>query len=293
MLFEVFFEGEFLFEDISGDVFADEAEVPGFVIVAGDGFFAFGIAEDEAILRELGVNLGEDFAFGDHLVVVVDENAIFDDADVDGETGVVFAEAGPGEVFFTIFFAVFFLPFVPDFFLFFSGAVSAVEFDLDAVFEQVFAKGVEVRQGDFFDEESVSEGVLGFDEFDVVEPVVGEFVFLVDEGQVRVEVAELGFDGGRRVVIFRQGEQSVGHKQITENQSNNLFHEKCTPLNNLSFYYITKCLFLQYLGLFEVEGVEEAIPEGGFCGEGVGDDGEERDEDERDKEFEFRFLAIF
>ena len=49
---------------------------------------------------------------------------------------------------------------------------------------------------------------------------------------------------------------------------------KSTPLNNLSSYYITKCLFLQYLGLFEVEGVEKAVDKGGFCGEGVGGDRE-------------------
>ena len=55
-------------------------------------------------------------------------------------------------------------------------------------------------------------------------------MFFVDDGQVGVEVAKLGFDGGRRVVIFRQGEQSVGHKQITENQRNNLFHAKEHPL---------------------------------------------------------------
>ncbi len=71
---------------------------------------------------------------------------------------------------------------------------------------------------------------MGFDEVDVVEPVVGELVFLVDEDEVGVEVAELSLDGGRRAVVFRQSEQRVGHEQITENQSNNLFHAKEHPL---------------------------------------------------------------
>ena len=164
MLFEVFFQGEILLEDVSGDVFADEAEMPRLVGVAGDVFFAFRIAENEAVFCEFFVNLGESVAVGNHLVVFsLDGSVGFDDENVDGEAGVMFAVANFGEVLFAVVGAFFWVgrPFVPNGLLFFGAAVGAVEFDLDAVLQEFFAEGVEVCQGDFFDEEVFPEGVLG------------------------------------------------------------------------------------------------------------------------------------
>ena len=66
-----------------------------------------------------------------------------------------------------------------------------------------------------FSEEGFPEGVLGFDELNVVEPVVGEFVFLVDENQVGV----LDVVGG-----FGEGGRDGEDKQGTEKQRNKPFH---------------------------------------------------------------------
>ncbi len=147
MLLEVFFESEFVLEEFLGDVFADEAEVPRFVGVAADGFFALGIAEDEAKLGEALVDFGESAAVGNHFFVVAFDGAVgFDDENVDGETGVVLGVADFSEILFAIFGSEFRVgrPSVPDFLLFLDGAVGAVEFDLDAVFQEVCAEGVEV-----------------------------------------------------------------------------------------------------------------------------------------------------
>ena len=79
-------------------------------------------------------------------------------------------------------------------------------------------------ESDVFDEESFAEGVLGFDQFDVVEPVVGKFRGLVDDGGIGVPQGKFGLDGGGRVVVFCESEQGSRDEQVTENQSNNLFH---------------------------------------------------------------------
>ena len=50
VLGEVFLECEVVFCDCFGDVFADEAEVPRFVVVAGDSFSFWRVAEDETEL---------------------------------------------------------------------------------------------------------------------------------------------------------------------------------------------------------------------------------------------------
>ncbi len=121
MLVEVFLEGEFVLEDFLCNVFADEAEVPGLVGVASDGFFAFGVAEDETEFGEAFVNYGEGVAVGNHFFVVAFDGAVgFDDEDVDGETGVMFGVADFGEVFFAVVGTEFRVggPSVPDFLLF-------------------------------------------------------------------------------------------------------------------------------------------------------------------------------
>ena len=135
MLSEVFFERELLLKDGFGIVFADEAEVPGFVGVAGDVFSAFGVAKDEAKHGEDFVNLGEGFAVGDHFVIFAFVRAVgLDDENVDGESGVVFGVAGFGEVFFAVVGAFFWVgrPFIPNLLLFLGATIGAVEFDLDA-----------------------------------------------------------------------------------------------------------------------------------------------------------------
>ena len=103
VLREVFLEREVVFCDCSGDVFADEAEVPRFVVVAGDGFFFGRVAEDETELSQVLVDFGESFGVGEHFFVVVFDVAVgFDNENVDGETGVVFGVADFGEVFFAV-----------------------------------------------------------------------------------------------------------------------------------------------------------------------------------------------
>ena len=103
-LCEVFLDGELVFENFFGDVLADEAEVPGFVVVAGNVFFAFRIAENKAEHGEFLVDSSEGFAVGDHLVVFALNGAVrFDDEDVDGESRVMFGIADLCEVFFAIF----------------------------------------------------------------------------------------------------------------------------------------------------------------------------------------------
>ncbi len=101
---EVFFEGKLVFENFFGDVFADEAEVPGLVVVTSDVFFAFGVAEDKTKHSEFFMNLCEDFAVGDHFVIYAFIIAVwFDNEDVDGESCVMFGVADFCEVFFAIF----------------------------------------------------------------------------------------------------------------------------------------------------------------------------------------------
>lgn len=124
-----------MFEDFLGDFFVDEAEVPGFVGVAGDVFLAGEITEDEAELGQVCVDFGESFGVGYHVVVFSFVGAVgLDDEDVDGESGVVFGVADRGKVLSAVVGAFFGVgrPFVPNFLLFFDTAVSAVEFDLDA-----------------------------------------------------------------------------------------------------------------------------------------------------------------
>ena len=238
MVGDVFFKGEFLLEDIFCNVFADEAEVPWFVGVAGDVFFAFGVAEDEAVFREFFVNFGESFAVSNHFVVVAFDRAVgLDDENVDGKAGVVFGVADFGEVLFAIFRSEFWVsrPSVPNFLLFFERAVSAVEFNLDTFGEEFLTEHVEMHQGDFFDEKTFAERIGGFDQFDVVEPVVGELVLLVDDGEVRVEVAEFGFDVGRGNIVFRRYVQTEKNEQKTDDQRNKPFHVRCTPSSIDSF----------------------------------------------------------
>lgn len=136
MLSDIFFEGEFLFEDCLGGVFADEAEVPGLVVVAGDGLFAFGEAEDEAELGEFFVDFGEGLAVGDHFVIFAFVRAVgLDDENVDGESSVVFTVADGREVLGAVVRTFFWVggPFVPNLLLFLGAPIGAVEFDLDAL----------------------------------------------------------------------------------------------------------------------------------------------------------------
>ena len=82
------------------------------------------------------MDFGESFGVGEHFFVVVFDVAVgFDNENVDGETGVMFGVADFSEVFFAIVGPEFRVgrPSVPDFLLFFDAAVSAVEFDLDAL----------------------------------------------------------------------------------------------------------------------------------------------------------------
>ena len=51
-------------------------------------------------------------------------------------------------------------------------------------------------ESDVFDEEGFSEGILSFYQLDVVEPVVGKFVFLVDQDLVGILDGEFAFQGG-------------------------------------------------------------------------------------------------
>ena len=51
-----------MFVDINGDFFADIAEMPGFVGVAGDVFLSFGEAKNKTVTCELCVDFREGFA---------------------------------------------------------------------------------------------------------------------------------------------------------------------------------------------------------------------------------------
>ena len=124
-----------MFHDFFGGVFADEAEVPGFVAVAGDGLFAFGEAEDEAELGEFFVDFGEGFAVGNHFVIFAFVRAVgLDDENVDGESSVVFTVADGREVLGAVVRTFFWVggPFVPDLLLFLGAPVGAVELNLNA-----------------------------------------------------------------------------------------------------------------------------------------------------------------
>ena len=167
----------------------DVAEMPRFVGIAGYRVFSEGIAQDEAELGEVLMNLGEDFGFGNHGVVIADDFAVFNQEDVDGESGMMLGTADGGEILLAVFRTEFGVgrPSVPDFLLLIERAVDAVEFDLDSFgFEKVGAERLESFERFRFDDMELAEGVLADAETDHISPFVGELVCLVDEDEVGV-----------------------------------------------------------------------------------------------------------
>src|SRR5690606_1613970 len=73
---------------------ADVAEVPGFVGVTGDGFFAFGVADDKAVLVGVG---GQPDAFGRRGETGFQAaRAVVGSREVGGPAGLMLAVAGAG-----------------------------------------------------------------------------------------------------------------------------------------------------------------------------------------------------
>ena len=71
---------------------------------------------------------------------------------------------------------------------------------------------------------------------DKIKPVVREFVFLVDQNEVRIG-SELAFDGGGRDIAFgKRGHGNCG-KQQTDDQGNKPFHVRNTPYNIVVLLY--------------------------------------------------------
>lgn len=215
----------------------DVAEVPRLVGIAGNIFFSREIVENETELGEMLMNLGEDFGFGNHCVVVADGFAVFNEKDVDGESGMVFRAADGGEILFAIFWTKFGVgrPGVPDFLLFVERAVDAVEFNLDSLsFEEVGAESFELFESFCLNDVELAEGVLADAEIDHTRPLVGELVLLVDENEIGV-VENLDGDFGE------SGGQGSDEEHGDE-QGNDFLHDKEHSFierfrKNLSFYY--------------------------------------------------------
>ena len=68
---------------------ADIADMPRLVAVAGNVLLAFGIAQDEAVIGEFGVDLFPDLGIPDHILVVVYILAVDVEIKIESETGVM------------------------------------------------------------------------------------------------------------------------------------------------------------------------------------------------------------
>ena len=142
---------------------ADVAEMPGFIRIPGNVFFLGKIAENEPEFGKVLMNFSESFGFGNHCVVVADDSAVFDEKDVDGESGVMLRTTNGGEILFAIFYSFFGVgrPGVPDVLLLVERTVGAIEFDLDAFgFEEVGTESFELFEGFGFDDVEFAKRVL-------------------------------------------------------------------------------------------------------------------------------------
>lgn len=168
---------------------ADVAEMPGLIRIPGNVFFLGKIAENEPELSKVLMNFSESFGFGNHCVVVADDFAVFDEKDVDGESGVMLRTTNRGEILFTVFYSFFGVgrPGVPDVLLLLERAINAVELDLDTFFfEEIGAEGFKRFESLRLDDIKFAEGVFPDAETDHIRPIVGQFGRLVDEDEIGV-----------------------------------------------------------------------------------------------------------
>lgn len=132
---EVFFESDAFVHDFLGNFgVTNVAEMPAFGAIAGDIDLSFGITEDKAIFGQELVNDTEELGFAHHIFVFVDEDAVFFEADVYGEAGMMFAEAGRGDSIFGVHEAILVFKTQPELFLSLYTAINAIEMDNDAFF---------------------------------------------------------------------------------------------------------------------------------------------------------------
>ena len=80
--------------------------MPTFWVVPRDIFLALGVTKNEAIFGQKLMNDAEEFSFFHHIFVFIDENAVFFEADIDGETSVVLAKSWGSNGSLSIFEAI-------------------------------------------------------------------------------------------------------------------------------------------------------------------------------------------
>ena len=123
---EVFFQRDVPNGNFGGGEDADIAQMPGLVGVASDILFVRRIPQDEAILSHIVMDFAENIFHGNHLVVVVDDVAVFCNANVNGEAGMVFGIARFCDILLTVFSTILVLEVIPEPLLVGDGAINAV-----------------------------------------------------------------------------------------------------------------------------------------------------------------------